>query len=134
MAAQNGRSFLLKDGTAAAGTTIAAMRVTGFTVNGSTVDVTTKDSAGIRVLGAAMGVASYSIRASGLLDANAQATTLINRCVARSLDAYGVVFDNGDKLDGSWQLTSFDAEGSEADAMTYSLSLESSGTITVTAA
>lgn len=133
MAAQKGRSFVLKDGTAAAGTQIAAMRTTGFSVNNVMVDVTTKDSAGFRVLLAAGSVANVSVRASGLLDANAQATTMINRCIAGTLDTYGVLFDNLDKMDGAWQLTSFEAEGTEGEAQTYSMTLESSGTITITA-
>jgi TP901-1 family phage major tail protein len=134
MAAQKGRAFLLKDGSAAAGTLIAAMRVTRFAINNQTVDVTTKDSNGFRALLAGAAAASMQISAQGILDANAQATTLINRCLTGSIDAYGIVFDNADKIDASCQLTSFEAEGSEGDAQTYSLTLESSGTITVTAA
>lgn len=133
MAAQKGRAFLLKDGTAAAGTVIAAMRVTRFAINNQMVDVTTKDSNGLRTLLAGAAAASMQISAQGILDANAQSTTLINRCLAGSIDAYGIVFDNGDKIDANCQLTSFEAEGSEGDAQTYSLTLESSGTITVTA-
>lgn len=133
MAAQKGRSFTLKDGTATGGTTIAAMKVTGFTVNGEAVDVTTKDSAGARTLLAAAGKYSISVTAQGLLDGNAQATTFINRVIAQSIDTYGIVFDNGDKIDGSWQMTSFQSEGTEGDAQNYSMTLESSGAMTVTA-
>lgn len=133
MAAQKGRAFLLKDGTAAAGTLIAAMKVTRFAINNQTVDVTTKDSNGFRALLAGAAAASMQISAQGILDANAQSTTLINRCLTGSIDPYGLVFDNSDKIDASCQLTSFEAEGQEGDAQTYSLTLESSGTITVTA-
>ena len=132
MAAQTGRSFLLKDGTAAAGTIIGGMRVTSFAVDGAMVDVTNKDSAGYRTLLAAAGIVSLSIQASGVLDAAAMETTLLNRCIARSLDAYGIVFDNADKIDGSYQLTKFEAAGGHDDAQTYNLTLESSGAITVT--
>lgn len=134
MPAQTGRSFLLKDGTAAAGTTLVGARATSISVNGAQVDATTKDSNGMRELLAAGGVASLTITASGLLQGNAQATTLIARAVARSLDAYGIVFDNGDRIDGSFQLTRFEAGGPHDDAQTYDLTLESSGAITVTAA
>ena len=133
MAAAKGRAFVLKDGSAAAGTVIAAMRVTRFAINNQTVDVTTKDSNGFRALLAGAAAASMQISAQGILDANAQSTTLINRCLTGSIDAYGIVFDNSDKIDASCQLTSFEAEGQEGDAQTYSLTLESSGTITVTA-
>ena len=134
MAAQKGRAFLLKDGSASAGTVIAAMRVTRFAINNQMVDVTTKDSNGLRMLLAGAGATSMQISAQGVLDAAAQSTTLINRCLAGSLDAYGIVFDGGGSIDANCQLTGFEAEGQEGDAQTYSLTLESSGAITVTAA
>lgn len=130
MAAQLGRSFTLKIGS----TAIAAMRSTSFTVNGETVDVTTKDSAGMRELLAAAGVASLSISASGILSANAQATDFVAAVVARSLATYELTFDNGDKISGLFQVTSFQASGDYNGEQTYSASLESSGALTVTTA
>jgi len=132
MAAMLGRSFTLKVGVG--GTAVAAMRSTSFTVNGETVDVTTKDSAGMRELLATGGVSSMSISASGILSANAQATDFVAAAVARTLATYEITFDNGDKISGSFQVTSFQASGEYNGEQTYSISLESSGTLTVTPA
>jgi len=132
MAAQLGRSFTLKVGVG--GTAVAAMRSTSFAVNGETVDATTKDSAGMRELLAAGGSASMSISASGLLSANAQATDFVAAVIARTLATYELTFDNGDKISGSFQVTNFQAGGEYNGEQTYSISLESSGALTVTPA
>lgn len=135
MAASSGRNFKLYDGTGGGKTLIAAMRQTSFTMNGETVDVTTKDSTNqARELLAGGGITSMSISASGLLTANAQATTMLGRVKARSLDAYTLEFDNGDTITGSFQMTSFGGAGAYNDAQTYEMSLESSGDFTLTPA
>ena len=134
MAASLGRGFLLKVGSGVSAVTVAAMRSTSFTVNGETVDGTTKDSSGMRELVEAGGSASMSISASGILSANAQATDFVNAVIARTLATYEITFDNADKISGSFQVTSFQATGDYNGEQTYSISLESSGALTVTAA
>lgn len=134
MAAQKGRDFVLKVGTATAGTTVAGMRTTSLTVNGEIVDVTNKDSAGARQLLAGAGVSSMSISAAGILSGSAQATTLLGYALDRSANAFGLVFDNGDTIDGNFQVTQFQAGGEYNKEQTFSVTLESSGTLTVTAA
>lgn len=133
MAAVSGRSFLLKTGTGTV-VTVAALRTTSFTVDGSTVDITNKDSAGMQELLSAGGVAKIGISAGGVLTGAAQSTDLIAKALARTLDPYTIVFDNGDKIEGSFQLTSFGASGDYNGEQTYTLSLESSGTMTLTPA
>jgi len=134
MPATKGRDFLLKVGTAAAGVTVAAMRTTSFTINGASVDVTSKDSVGSwRELLAGGGVVSASISAAGILTGSVQATDFFTKVANRSLDAYGIVFDNGDKIDGTYQVTSFEAAGTHDGEQTYTIALESSGVLTLTA-
>jgi TP901-1 family phage major tail protein len=133
MPVQKGRDFLLKVGTGGPAVTVGAMRTTRFTVNGEAVDVTNKDSAGWRELLAGAGKASVTVQASGLLSGNAQASDFVSRVIAKSLDAYTVIFDNGDKLEGSFQCASFEAAGEHDGEQTYSLTLESAGAITLTA-
>jgi len=132
MPISKGRSLLLKTGTGGSAVTVAAMRSTRFTVNGETVDATSKDSNGMRVLLADGGVAKVSISANGLLSGVAQSTDFISRTLARSLDSYRLEFDNGDVLEGSFQLTSFDVTGDYNGEQTYALTLESSGSLTLT--
>lgn len=132
MPAQKGRDFLLKIGTAAAGTTVAGMRTTSMTVNGETVDVTNKDSAGNRTLLAAAGTSSMQLSAAGILSGSTQATTLLGYAMDRSLNTYAIVFDNGDTVEGSFQVTQYQAGGEYNKEQTFSITLESSGSITVT--
>lgn len=134
MAASPGRAFLLKLGTAAGGTTIAGMRTTSFSAGGEAVEITNKDSDGWRELLAAAGTRQMSISASGVLSGNGQATTLLGYVTARSINAFGIVFDNGDTLDGAWQMTQFQAAGEHNGEQTYDVTLESSGPVTVTPA
>lgn len=134
MPISKGRSLLLKTGSGGSAVTVAAMRSTKFAVNGEAVDATTKDSAGMRVLLADGGVSRLTVSANGILSGSTQATDFINRALTRSLDAYRLEFDNGDVIEGSFQLTSFEATGDYNGEQTYALTLESSGTLTVTAA
>lgn len=133
MAGQAGKNFLLKVGTATSGTTVAAMRTTRMSVNGEMLDATNKDSTDLmRELVAGGGVKSVTIEAEGVLTANAQASTLLGYVLDGSLNAYGLVYDGGDKLDGSFQMTRFEAAGEYNGVQTYALTLESSGDVTPT--
>lgn len=134
MAAQKGRDFLLKIGTVAAGTTVASMRTTGFTANGEIVDVTDKDSSGYRTLLAEGGVSSVQLTATGILSGSTQSTQLLGYVLDRSLNAYAVVFDDGDSIEGDFQVTQMQAAGEYNKEQTYSITLESSGSLTVTSA
>lgn len=78
------------------------------------------------------GVAKLSISATGLLSGSSQSTDMISRTLARSLDSYRLEFDNGDVIEGAFQLTSFEAVGDYNGEQTYSISLDSSGALTLT--
>lgn len=133
MPLSKGRSLLLKTGSGGSAVTVAAMRTTRFVVNGETVDATHKDSAGQRTLLEAAGVSKLTISASGLLSGHAQATDFISRVLARSLDPYRLEFDNGDVIEGSFQTTQFDVTGDYNGEQVYSLTLESSGGLSLSA-
>lgn len=130
MAADRGLDFLLKEGTAAGGTTVAGMRSTGLTVNNETVDITNKDSAGFRTLLADAGVQSMTISASGVFTDAVIEETVRGYAFAKSINAFGLLFPNGDALDGSWYITGYERAGEYNGEETYSFTLESSGTMT----
>ncbi len=134
MPISKGRTLLLKLGSGGSAVTVAAMRTTRFTVNGETVEITNKDSAGMRTLLDGAGTAKLSVNAAGLLSGSTQATDFITRTLNRTLDAYRLEFDNGDVIEGSFQCVSFEAAGDYNGEQTYSLQLESSGSLTVSAA
>ncbi len=133
--AKSGRLFLLRDGSGGSAPVIAALRSTSFTISGDSVDVTDKDSPSqFRELLSGAGVVSVSISASGLLHGNSQTHTLITRTLNRSGNVYRLEFDNGDVLEGSFQIVNFEASGQYDKEQTYNISLESAGAITFTAA
>lgn len=132
MPISKGRTLLLKVGSGGSAVTVAAMRTTRFVVNGETVETTNKDSAGMRTLLDAAGVAKLTISASGLLSGSAQTTDFITKTLNRTIDAYRLEFDNGDVIEGSFQTTQFEAAGDYNGEQTYALTLESSGTLAVT--
>jgi TP901-1 family phage major tail protein len=135
MAAQKGLSFLLKQGAVlSTPTTLAGMRSTSMTINTEIVDVTTKDSAGVRTLLAGAGVTSLSISASGLFTDATVEETVRGYAFAGSANTFSLFFENGDTLEASFIISSYERSGEYNGAEEYSLTLEASGTITYTAA
>jgi TP901-1 family phage major tail protein len=133
--ARQGRNFLLADGTGTGAAALAALRATSFTVQGGAVDVTDKSSAGgFRELLGSAGTVSVSISARGLMSGSTQTQSLLSRTLARSLDSYRLSFDNGDVLEGPFQIVQFEAAGNYNDEQTYQLALESAGSLSFTAA
>lgn len=132
MAAQTGRTFLLKQGTAAGGTSLAGLRVTSLTVNQALVDVTTKDSTNQwRDLLAGVGIRSLSIQAGGVFQAAAVDTTLRGYALAGSINAFGIVTPDGVKWDASFLITSYQRSGPYNTEEDFSITLESSGAVTI---
>lgn len=134
MAAQKGRSFLLKQGTASSGTTLAGMRTTGFTINNEQVDITNKDSAGWKTLLEGAGTQSITITAEGVFTNAAVEHTVRGYAFANSINSFGILFPDADYFDGSWAITNYQRTGTHNGEETYSLTLESSGAIVYTSA
>ena len=127
MAAQKGRNFVLKQGTAQSGTVLAGMRTTGLTVNNEQVDITNKDSGGWREYLEAAGVQSMSVSAEGVFKDSAGEETVRGYSFANTINAFGLLFGNGDQIDGDWAITSYQRSGSHNGEETYSVTLESTG-------
>lgn len=136
MAAQKGRSFLLKRGSGSplSYTTVAGLRDLTVSLNGEPVDVTNKDSSGWRELLAAAGTKSVSISASGVYTDDTSQHTLETDYLAQTIDSYEIVDEAGDYLSGTFLITTLDFAGSYNGEVTFSISLESSGEITRTRA
>jgi TP901-1 family phage major tail protein len=127
MAAQKGRNFLLKQGTAAGGTTLAGMRTTGLTVNNEQVDITNKDSGGWRTLLEAAGTQSMDITVEGVFTNAAVEHTVRGYAVANSINAFALVFGDGDYIEGNFAISNYQRSGAFNGEETYSLTLQSSG-------
>ena len=113
------------------GTTIAGARTDNFTINAEPIDVTDKDDAGWRTLLADVGTRSVSADVEGVLKdavliaaATGSASLLLEECVI-TVTGIGT-------LTGDFMLSSLQLGAEMADAVTFTATLESGESMTVT--
>ena len=134
MAAQLGKSLLLKINVSGSMTTLGGMRSTSMTLNDEMVDITNKDSSNKRTLLPQGGIQSLTISGSGVFTdstSEQQLRTSVGESVFNTDDF--VIPDLG-TYSGSFQVTSLEFAGEFNGEATYSVTLESSGTISFAAA
>jgi len=137
MAAQKGRLLLIGIGdgaTAEAFVNVAGLRSKTLTVNNETVDITTSDDAPWRQLFADTGLRSVSLSGSGVFQDDTAANAIEDAAMAGTIHNFEITFENGDVIAGAFQVTSFEYGGEHTAEETFSMSLESSGTVTMTRA
>ena len=140
MAAGKGSSFLLKDNSTGTPATMGGLRSTSMTINGEAVDITTKDSNAFitsgndkaRDLLQGGGVRSMSITASGVFTDSSTENLLRGFAFDGAIQNYDLVFSDGSKISGAFLVTSYERAGEFNGEETYSVTLESSNTITYT--
>ena len=140
MAAGKGSSFLLKENSTGTPATVGGLRSTSMTINGEAVDITTKDSNAFissgndkaRDLLQGGGVRSMSITASGVFTDSSTENILRGFAFDGAIQNYDLVFSDGSKISGAFLITSYERAGEFNGEETYSLTLESSNTITYT--
>ena len=140
MAAGKGSSFLLKDNSTGTPATIGGLRSTSMTINGEAVDITTKDSNAFissgndkaRDLLQGGGVRSMSITASGVFTDSSTENLLRGFAFDGAIQNYDLVFSDGSKISVAFLVTSYERAGEFNGEETYSVTLESSNTITYT--
>ncbi len=133
MAAQKGRSLLMKLGNAGSPetfTTIGGMRSTSISINDETVDITNKDSGTARTLLAQGGIFSMSVSGSGVFTDSASEATLQGDMNQAALTNYQFLIPDFGTYTGAFQLTSLEYAGEYNGEVTYSFTFESSGAIT----
>ena len=131
MTAQAGKNIYLQDGTGTGAVPIAAMRSTTVTLDGKTVDVTSRDSAGFQELLASGGIVKLSVKSDFVLTDSTWPSTIATRLVNQSLLPYTVNFGSTHTAVANFQVVQWEAKGQYNNEQTYSLSLESSGSITL---
>ena len=149
MAAQKGSALLLKIGDGASPETFATvggLRSTSITMNDEAVDITTKDSLGHRALLVGGGVNSVSISGSGVFTDAASETTLKSAYFAQQntsdgssaqtpqFNNYQVIVPDFGTFAGSFMIASLEYAGEYNGEVTYSVTLESAGYTSFTAA
>ena len=133
MAAQKGSAMLMKVGNGGSPetfTTIGGLRSTSLTINNESVDVTNKDSSNNRTMLAAAGVQSISVSGSGVFTDAASEATIKTNVLADSIDNYQFLVPDFGTFTGGFQVTSVEYAGEFNGEVTYSMSFESSGSIT----
>ena len=134
MAAQMGKALLLKINISGTMTTIGGMRSTSMTLNDEMVDITNKDSGSQRTLLPAGGILSMSISASGVFTDSTAETTLRGKYGSSTFESYNIIVPDLGTYAGTFMLTSLEYSGEYNGEATYSLTLESSGAVTFSAA
>lgn len=132
MAAEKGSAFLLKvgDGGDPVGfTTVAGLRTTQLSVNGEAVVITSKDSGGWRELLSGAGVRSVSVSGAGVFTGSAAEARVKANALAGVLDDYRLAFESGATMTGRFLVTRLDYAGDFNGERSYTLSLESSGSV-----
>ena len=105
-----------------------------FTVNREPIDVTTKDDDGVRRYLAETGTFSLDTSFEGVLKDDRILTLAVDPTQTTLISARLLVASIG-TITGDFYLTSFEDTGAEgAEALTFSASLGSSGTVTYAAA
>ena len=140
MAAGKGSSFLLKDNSTGTPATVGGLRSTSMTINGEAVDITTKDSNAFissgndkaRDLLQGGGVRSMTLSASGVFTDSSTENILRGFAFDGAIQNYDLVFSDGSKISGAFLVTSYERAGEFNGEETYSVTLESSNTITYT--
>lgn len=121
---------LLRDVGAGSFSQVEDQRTTGVSINGEMIDITNKDSGGWREL-LAGSIRSMSLTAEGVWTGSTHQQALRDICMTGALNDYQV--DDGvEVIEGSFQVTSFELSGAHDGEQTYSTTLESADTPTVT--
>lgn len=140
MAAQKGSALLIKIGTTAADpsgdtyVTVGGLRSTSISLGDEAVDVTTIDSSNVRELLANGGIQTVSISGSGVFTDAASEATLRTAFGASSFSNFNVIVPDFGTYEGKFMVASLEYSGEYNGEVTYSVTLESSGSITFTAA
>lgn len=132
MAAEKGSAFLLKigdGGSPVTYATVAGLKTTNLSINGDAVAITNKDSGGWRELLSGAGVRSVSVSASGIFTGSASEAQVRSLALDGSIEAYELSFESGEKMRGDFLVTRLDYAGDYNGERTYTLSLESSGSV-----
>lgn len=136
MAAQNGRGFLVQMDISGTDTTIGGATSGTISINNEPIDVTNKDSSGKRTL-LADGKLGADISLSGINLDDATIGQVRTNMLAQTESDFNIVIPG--EVDGSagsysfaGVLTSLEEAGEEGGALTYSVTIQSTGEITFT--
>lgn len=135
MTAQSGKDLLIKidmDG-AGAFQTVAGLRATRLSFNADTVDVTHMESGGWRELLGGAGVKSASVSGSGVFRDAASDERAREIFFGGLTPDFQIIIPGFGTVEGAFQVTALEYNGTHDGEATYELSLASAGSVTFTA-
>jgi len=131
MAAEAGRDLRIKYDSGSGAAVVAGARADTLTFNNEMIDITSKDSAGVRTLHDDVAVKSMSLSVTGVATASTFAALAAAAGDGAALHDFEVDFGSFATYSGSFFITSFEATGNHDGTIEFTMSLESSGAITV---
>lgn len=137
MAAQKGREVLIKVDSDGAGTflTIGGLRSRSISLNSEQVDVSDGDSTGQwRELLENAGIKSGTITGSGIFKDSASEEDVRGYYFAQTLQDFQFIVPDFGTIEGKFQVASLDFAGEYNGEATYSMTFESAGELSWTAA
>ncbi len=133
---KGGKDFLLKvedSGNPGTFDIIGGLRSKSLTINNEAIDVTNHGSNQFRELLDGCGIRSMSISGSGIFNTSTTLSQIRTDVINGTLRNFQIVDDvGGDVFEGLYKITSFERAGEYNGEQTWSVSLESSGEVTVT--
>lgn len=134
MAAQKGRELLLKVSNGSGGyDPVGGFQSNSFDINGQAVDITNKDSGGFKEALSGAGTVSISTSASGVFMGDDEFQTVHDAALNNTHLDCQIVVPGFQTYQGNFIVNSLSMEGGTEEAVTYNISLESAGPITITA-
>ena len=137
MAAQKGRELLIKVDTTGGGSfsTVGGLRSRAISFNGETVDVTDGDSANQwRELLEGAGIKSATITGSGVFKDSATEEDVRGYFFGGNIEDYQFIVPDFGTIEGAFQVTALDYSGEYNGEVAYSMTFESAGALSWTAA
>lgn len=131
MAAESGRDLRISYNSGSGMAVVAGARTDSLTFNNEAIDITDKDDAGVRAYLDDIAIKSMSLSCTGVCKANTFAALAAAASSGTSLHDFQVELGSFATYAGSFFIPSFEATGEQGDTITFTLSLESSGAITV---
>jgi len=139
MAAQTGKDLLIKvgnnDGPPETFTTVSGMQSKSIAFNSTTVDITDSDSTNRwRELLEGAGVKTASVSGDGVFKDSASEETVRGYFFGGSIHDYQVIIPDFGTVEGLFQITALEYSGEQDGESRFSMTLESAGALTWTAA
>lgn len=114
---------------------VGGLRSKSIAINSEAIDITTHDSLEWKKILDTAGIRSVSLSGAGVFESGSVISYIRSKMMSNTMINFEIIItDTGDKFAGLFKVTSFEASGDYNAESNYSISMESSGEVTFTAA